>query len=86
MFRLGLLRALESKAQIPIVPILGEGIMDEALLRSAEADAEPGLLALTRREVAGVRPRTVRPSFEAVFDDGGDEVAEAEGPPLEVVE
>ena len=59
MLRDGLERALLSSAQMPIVP-MRFGLL-ERLLRSPEGDEEFALEVETRRELAGVRPLTVRP-------------------------
>jgi len=62
MLRAGFERALLSMAQMPIVPILfGFEVGALELLRSADGEVEVGLLLEMRLELAGVRPRTVRP-------------------------
>jgi hypothetical protein len=72
MFLEGLLRALASRAHIPIVPIRF-GFLSLAEDRSADAEALFGLLWDTRREAAAGRPRTVRPSFRVYgFGEDGD--------------
>lgn len=62
ILREGLLRALESRAQMPMVPILF-GFRSPAVERSVDADALFGLLVETRRDAPGVRPRFDRASL-----------------------
>lgn len=71
MFLEGLLRALASRAQIPIVPIRF-GFLSLPDDRSTDADALLGLLWDIRRDAFVGRPRTVRLSLEVygVGDDG----------------
>jgi len=61
MLREGLERALLSKAQIPMVPIL-LGFGGE-MVRSPEGEAELPFDIETRRELVGVRPLIVRPPW-----------------------